>query len=276
MGGVVSGLVGGVSNILGFQDAPAAPDYTGAANATAAGNLQAAKYATVANRANQITPYGTLTWQRGATDYDPWTQTVALNDVGQKLQNYSNDAQLGMGGLMSGATQRTADAFNKPFDYNSVQDTQDAAYKAQTARLDPQWAQNSGQMDAKLANQGIGAGTEAYDNAMRSFNQGKNDAYSQARMNAINTAPQTLQMATALRNQPLNELSALRTGSQVTNPTFSNYNQQATTAGADYTGAANSQFNAALGATNANNAFTNGLLGAAGSVGAGWASGGFK
>ena len=45
---------------------PEAPDYVGAANATAAGNLAAAKYATVANRANQVNPYGTLSWQRGA------------------------------------------------------------------------------------------------------------------------------------------------------------------------------------------------------------------
>ena len=111
---------------------------------------------------------------------------------------------------------------------------------------------------------------------MRSFNQGKNDAYGQARLNAIQTAPQTLQMATALRNQPLNELNSLRTGAQVTNPTFTDYAKQGTTQGADMLGATTAGYNAQLGATNANNAFANGLLGAAGSVGSGWAKGGFQ
>lgn len=265
MGFSLGGFVGG---LLGMQDAPATPDYTGAAQATAAGNLEAAKYATVANRANQYTPYGSLTWTRGATDYDPWTQNVNLNATGQKLLDYNNAAQLGMGNLMQGATQRTADAFSNPFDYSSVKDVEDAAYNAQTARLDPQWQHQGGMMDAKLANQGVAAGTEAYENAMRSFNQGKNDAYSQARLNAQQMAPQTLQMSTAIRNQPLNELNALRTGSQVTNPTFQNYNQQATTQGADLMGATQAGYNADMGAVNANNANIMGMLNAGASVAA--------
>ena len=46
---------------------PPAPDYTGAAQATAAGNLEAAKYTTEANRINQYTPYGNLTYSRNPT-----------------------------------------------------------------------------------------------------------------------------------------------------------------------------------------------------------------
>lgn len=42
--------------------APPAPDYTAAANATAAGNLEMAKYTTQANRVNQYTPYGSITY----------------------------------------------------------------------------------------------------------------------------------------------------------------------------------------------------------------------
>lgn len=46
----------------GKSSAPPTPDYIGAANATAAGNLQAAQYATQANRVNQYTPYGNLVY----------------------------------------------------------------------------------------------------------------------------------------------------------------------------------------------------------------------
>jgi hypothetical protein len=151
-----------------------------------------------------------------------------------------------------------------------VQDVQDAAYKGYTSRLDPQWKQAQQAIDAKLANQGIVQGSEAYDNAMRSFNQGKNDAYQQANTAAIGTQGQTYQLASALRNQPLNELNALRTGSQATNPTFNNYAQQGQTAGADLLGATQAGYNADLAGVNANNAgisnFTNGLFSLGGAL----------
>ena len=55
MGGIVDAVFGG-------NDAPPAPDYTGAAEATAKGNLDAARATAAANRTNQITPYGNLTY----------------------------------------------------------------------------------------------------------------------------------------------------------------------------------------------------------------------
>jgi len=54
-------------NDLGKGSQPAAPDYAGAAQATAAGNLEAAKYTTEANRINQYTPYGNLTYSKNPT-----------------------------------------------------------------------------------------------------------------------------------------------------------------------------------------------------------------
>lgn len=51
----------------GKGKAPPAPDYTGAANATAAGNLEAARAASAANRVNQYTPYGNLIYQQTPT-----------------------------------------------------------------------------------------------------------------------------------------------------------------------------------------------------------------
>lgn len=256
---------------FGKSSAPATPDYAGAAQATAAGNLEAAKYATQANRANQITPYGNLTWSNDGNNN--WTQKIDLNDTGKQLLDASNQSSLGLAGLQENATQRVKDTQAKPFEYGSVQDVQDAAYKGYTSRLDPQWQAAEKANDAKLANQGIVQGSEAYDNAMRSFNQGKNDAYQQANTAAIGTQGQTYQLASALRNQDLNELNALRTGSQVTNPTFGSYAQQGTTQGADMLGATKAGYDAQLGAVNANNAnagsFTNGLFSLGGSALAG-------
>jgi hypothetical protein len=69
---------------------------------------------------------------------------------------------------------------------------------------------------------------------------------------------------------PLNMLNALRTGAQVTNPTFSNVPQQAITTGADIMGATNAASNYGLANFNAANAAQGGMnsglfgLGAAG------------
>ena len=254
--------------------APPAPDYAGAAQQTAAGNLEASRAATSANRANQYTPYGSLTWNQ--TGPDKWSQSINLNDTGQRLLDASNQTSLGLAGLQGNAMSRVSDMQGTPFDYGSVKDTQDAAYKGYTSRLDPMWSQASQSNDAKLANQGIVQGSEAYNNAMRTFNQGKNDAYQQAITGAINTAPQTLQMAQALRSQPLNELNALRTGSQVQNPQFSGYANQGQTAGPDYMGAANAQYGVANDAVNAQNAQTSGFFNGLTRMGAGALAGGWK
>jgi len=47
-------------------DAPPPPDYRGAAEATAAGDLEKARLQTLANRPDEFTPYGSRTWQQGS------------------------------------------------------------------------------------------------------------------------------------------------------------------------------------------------------------------
>src|ERR1700761_9095434 len=75
-----------------------APDYTGAAQATAAGNLQNLQYQTQANRPNVVTPWGTDTWST-PTASGASTETISLSpsqqqalDAQQNVQN--NQSQL--------------------------------------------------------------------------------------------------------------------------------------------------------------------------------------
>lgn len=249
---------------------PPAPDYSGAAQATAAGNIDAARLATKANRTNQYTPYGNLIYTQDPTDQDKWSSRIDLSPVGEQLLNANNQSALGLAGLQSGAEGRVASSFAQPFDQQSVQDTADRAYSNYTARLDPQWQQQQAMQETQLRNQGLVPGSEAYDNAMRVFNNAKNDAYTSANTASISTMPQTMQLAAALRNQPLNELNALRTGSQVTNPQFTNAPQQQQTTGPNMLGAAQAQgtydqglYNAGVGQANA---FNSGLFSLAGSA----------
>lgn len=250
--------------------APAAPDYAGAAQATAAGNVEAARVATKANRVTQNTPYGSLEYSQDPNDQDKWTANYNLSPIGQQLLNYQNQASAGMGEELNAATNRVRHTLGPAPDFSSVKDIQDKSYQAVTSRLDPQWEQRDQMDQTRLRNQGLLPGSEAYENARREFNQGRNDAYQQANLAAIQTAPQTYQLATALRNQPLNELNALRTGSQVTNPTFQQAPQQQTTAGPNMLGAAQAQYGAANDAYNSQvgqqNAMMSGLFGVGGQI----------
>lgn len=62
---------------MGEKSSAPAPDYTGAAQATAASNLNAARAATTANRPTQITPWGTSTWSNN------YNQAAAEEAVGR-------------------------------------------------------------------------------------------------------------------------------------------------------------------------------------------------
>lgn len=247
---------------------PPPPDYASAATATAAGNLEAARAAATANRVSQYTPYGSQVYTNVGGNPDQWRSDITLSPVGQQLLDYQNQASIGLGQQTTNALGRVNESLAQPFDYGSVQDVNDASYAAQTARLDPQWQQRQAATETQLVNQGLRPGTEAYDAAMQNLEQARTDAYGQARLNAISTMPQTYQMSSALRNQALNELNALRTGSQVTNPQFTNAPQQGQTAGADYLGATGQQYGTQMQGYNAeqasNASFTSGLMGLVG------------
>lgn len=148
---------------------------------------------------------------------------ITLSPEQQKLYEGQTALSQGLLNLGQGSLDQTSASLSKPQDFQSIQDLADQSYGQQTSRLDPQWQQASQQKASELANQGIVQGSEAYDNAMRVFNQGKNDAYTQARLAAQATMPQNFQLQTAERMQPLTELNAIRTGSQPQMPQFQSF-----------------------------------------------------
>ena len=259
--------------------APPPPDYAAAAQQTAAGNLDAARQATAANRVNQRTPYGSLDY--AITGEDPygnptWTATQSLSPVQQQLLDYQNQTSMGLGRLAGQGLGYVENMLQTPFDtsalpstgFNPSQTYQDAYMQ----RLAPQLQQGREQLQQQLANKGIDIGSTAYDRAMQNQAQRENDLLLGATTQGFGVGQQARQSALQeqayLRNEPLNTLSAVRTGSQVTGPQFVNSAQQATTAGPDLLGAAQMTNNAQMGAYNAQqagqNSMTQGLMGLAG------------
>jgi hypothetical protein len=270
---------GGFLGLGPAPKAPAPPDYAAAARETAAGNLQAAQTATAANRVNQITPYGNLTYAESGTDTrgNPiWTATQTLSPAQQQLLDYQNQASIGLGKLAGQGLGYVENMLNTPFDtsrlpttgFNPSQSYQDAYMQ----RLQPQIQQSQQQLQQRLANQGIDIGSEAYDRAMMQQQQRENDLLAAATTQGFGVGQQARQQALQeqayLRNEPLNTLSAVRTGAQVQGPQFVNSAQQATTGGADLLGASQMQYNAQMGDFNAQQAaqqnFNQGLMGLGG------------
>lgn len=68
---------------------------------------------------------------------------------------------------------------------NSMQQYSDAAYNQATRTLDPQWQQQAAAFQQQMVGQGLTPGSQAYDAAYKNFMMGQNDAYSQARDQAM-------------------------------------------------------------------------------------------
>jgi hypothetical protein len=229
--------------------APPPPDYRAAAVETAKGDLDAARAAAAANRVNQVTPYGSLTYSQNP-DLDnfgnpTFTATQTLSPSQQKLLDYQNATSEGLGELTGTGLKYVSGMLQDPFStknlaslgFDPAQTYQDAYMK----RLNPQIQQSREQTQQRLANQGITLGSKAYDEAMRVQNQRENDLLLGATTQGFGTGLQARQQgfneAAYQRNEPLNTLNAVRTGAQVTNPSYVSVPQQATTKGADLLGA---------------------------------------
>lgn len=258
---------------MGKPSAPATPDYVGAATAQGAANKDAAIATAKLSNPWTSTPLGSrqvdYSGKITGDEMVPYI-TDSLTPLGQQRQDQENRIISNLGNTAESGLGRVSEAFNSPMDYNSIGQLQDTAQEAILARLRPQMQQDEASLENKLANQGLQPGSEAYNNAYRTFNQGKNDAYSQAALQAIGLQPQLMQQSLAIRNQPLNELNALRTGSQVTLPQFQQF-RGAEVGAAPIYNATQAQGQDALGQYNSrmayNSALVGGLLQAGGTAG---------
>jgi hypothetical protein len=240
---------------------PPAPDYASAARETSTGNLEMARQATRANRINQYTPYGSLTYEETAPD--TWTQRETLTPEAQRAldsqlalnQKYGEVANLGFDRARSIFENPELDTSGLPQRAINVGQT---AQEAIMSRLQPQLSQQEEATRARLANQGITLGSEAYGREMTQQGQQANDLRMQAALQGINldqaNRSSALEEQAYMQDRPLNLINALRSGNQVNAPQFQQFAQQATTQGPDILGATNAQYQANLGASNAANA----------------------
>lgn len=242
-----------MGNPFSKPDKPASPNYGQAAEATAA-----------ANRTNINTPNGGLKYSQGPDGM--WNANVTLSPEQQALQNQQNRTSMNMAGLQDQASGRVGQTMGTEFDQSGIAkapvNAGTTGQQAIQARLDPQFQRSEDQMRSRLANQGIMPGSEAYQAEQDTFNRGKNDAYSQAALQGIGLDNQARQQGfqeqSYLRGLPMNELNALRSGSQVSSPQF---NQVPQNQGANYLAAAQLQGNDNMAGYNASSANQSNMMG---------------
>lgn len=175
---------------------------------------------------DQYTPYGSLTSEvSGYESYtDPYTgqtyeiprytQTTTLSPEQQALLDQNNQTQLGLSQLAGNQTEFLKDYMSTPFqgDTAAIEGRLDELMRL---RADPRFARDEETLRTRLTNQGLAPGSEAWNREMEMFNNAKNDAYNQMYLQGRGQALGELQ---AMRNQPINEITALLSGSQVSNP----------------------------------------------------------
>lgn len=281
MGGIVDAIFGG-------NDPPPAPDYAGAAAAQGQANIDAARATAKLSNPNVINPYGTQTVTYGVNGDQDQAQVVQTLSPEQKsLYDKSVQAKGLLGDLsVSGATAlkdvigQNLNLSGAPAAPGSAQATRDSVINAMMSRVNEDTANARDQANSDLLAAGIRPGTKAYADRMAMIDRGYNDARQAAITAGGAEASRDFGMDTqrrkdaiaeilAQRQTPLNEISALQSGSQVNNPFANNlgYQAGAVTQPAPIMQGTIAQGQADMNAYNAQQAGNNAMLGGLFSLG---------
>ena len=245
---------------MSSPQAPTAPDPVATANAQAAMNKETAIAQYGLSATNQNTPQGSINYQQIGTwpDGTPrYQSTTAYSPGEQNIYETGLQTRKNVGDIARDQSSRIGNLLATPLELKNP-DVEGRINELARTRLDPYWKAKSNEFDTKLATQGItDPGSDAYVNAHRVFGQQENDAYNQMYLTGRQQANQELLTE---RNQPINEISALMSGSQVSQPNFSQ-TPSVPVQPTDYTGAVRDSYNAQMAGYNANLSSQNAMMG---------------
>ena len=222
------------------KSAPAPTPPKEVSAATTGGNVSTAIANAFLQNQNEVGPDGTKTFdQTGSMTYkDPYTgmtytiprftTTTTLSPEQQKIKDQNNAASLNLASLGNNLSGTLGQQLTGNFSLDNNA-TESRLMDLGRQRLDPLLAQQDEALRSRLANQGIMAGSAAYDREMALQGQNRNDAYNQLLLTGRGQASQEL---LAQDNQRINQISALMGGGQVSQPNFitgSNVNPMNTT-----------------------------------------------
>lgn len=229
--------------------APVAPDPVATAAAQGNMNQNTAVTSQLLNMTDQITPDGSLKYDQTGTssftgadgktyNVPKFSATTSLSPTGQNLLNIGNQTKTNIAGIGRDQSAKIGTLLGSNLQLGN--DASEARLmELGSKRLDPMFARSEDALRTNLANKGIQPGSAAWNAEMTQAGQTKNDAFNQLLLTGRGQANNELM---AERNAPINEISALMSGSQVSNPNFSS-TPQTQVAGVDYAGMVNNNFN---------------------------------
>ena len=181
---------------------------------------------------NQVTPDGSITYDQTG-DYswtDPYTgqsynvpqftATQTLSDQQQAIKNQGDAASLNLATLANDQSAFLNQYMSDPFSYSPGEHEEWALNLYDNLNNDA-FSRQDETLRARLSNQGLKQGTEAYDRALENLYGARQTGRDKFLLDSYQTG-----MGTALteRNQPINEITALLSGGQVSQPNFVNPN----------------------------------------------------
>ncbi len=181
-------------------------------------NVSSGISSSILNNTNQVTPFGNLTYSNsgGAYDYNgnwipSYTATTSLSPGQQGLQNSREQASQGLFNLAQGSLPAISEAYNRFANYGALPDTKaftDQAYNALTARTNTDIGNERQRLQAQNANQGVAAGSDAYNRSYQPVDRMAVDASNQATIGAQTLADMYLNREVQRRQQDLAPLQA--------------------------------------------------------------------
>ena len=221
--------------------APTPPDPIATANAQGASDLKTAVAERRMNNTNQYTPYGSLEYNWLDTDaygVPRYEAVQTLSPAEQQKLDLGNQAAIRYGEIGNQQLNQVSDRLSSPLDFSSFgpsptanEETRQSVLNSTLQRFQPQLDQDREALDARLANQGITLGSQAYNSEQDRLQRGVNDFRLAANVGAGNEMAQLFELESRARGQqmneavqerqtPLNELAALFSGNQVQSPNF--------------------------------------------------------
>lgn len=199
--------------------APQAPNAAATVSAQTASNLETAKTQAQLNNVNQVTPYGNLTYTSEDVNGTPqYTATQTLSETGQKLFDSNSATQQNLATLGQEQSAKLSGLMSEPFSIDNDA-TESRLMELGRKRLDPILDNQHENLRTELINSGIRPGSDAYSQAIESEGQNRNDAYNSL---LLNGRSQAISEALTARQQPINEIIGLASGTQLQAPQFAN------------------------------------------------------
>lgn len=249
---------------------PSAPDPAKTAAAQGQWNSFTAQQQQAMNMTNQNSPWGSLTYDQTGTQtiIDPngkpvnvprYTANTTLTPEQQAIYDQSQAAELNLATIANEQSGRVGEILNNPFEFNNS-DAEQWAYDLASPRILQQQGKNESALRSQLIASGIRPGTANWDSEMSRLTNANTDQLNQL---ALTGRGQAFSEQLAQRNQPLNEIIGLMSGTQIQNPnsTFAQ-TPQSQVAGVDYSGLVQNKYNAEMQAYNAKTGALGGLFGA--------------